>query len=180
MRISWEEYFMLIAKLVSTRSTCLKRQVGAVIVRDKRILTTGYNGQLPGQRHCKEPGFVRCNKDFWDDHRFCRAIHAEANAIIQAAKMGISLEGAELYTTLKPCPDCIKLIASVGINTVYYEMDYYYDNPDLWRFWKVESDLKFVKLKVSDKALNLAKSALEPYTSKKEVGNDCQGIDRKA
>jgi len=196
MRIPWDEYFMLIAKLVSTRSTCLKRRVGAVIVRDKRILATGYNGQLPGQVHCGEHPCDRCKfeyecshhnvrpvpcdldrfgnkpvkcwKDAKNDRRFCRAVHAEANAILQAAKMGISLEGAELYCTLKPCPDCIKLIAQVGIERVYYELDYYHDDPDLWRFWEAESGLEFIELKVSDEALAMAKSVLEPNTSRKE------------
>ena len=173
MRISWEEYFMLIAKLVSTRSTCLKRKVGAVIVRDKRILTTGYNGQIPGQRHCNEPDFQLCYKEYWNDRRFCRAIHAEANAVIQAAKMGISLEGAELYSTLMPCPECVKLIASVGIKRVYYELDYHYDPPNAWYYCEPESGIDFIKLEVSDEALSIAKSALDPYTSKKEVKNDC-------
>lgn len=178
MRIPWDEYFMLIAKLVSIRSTCLKRRVGAVIVRDKRILTTGYNGQLPRQRHCGDVLFYRktptsfkanCSKEIYNDRCYCRAVHAEANAILQAAKMGISLEGAVLYCTLKPCPDCIKLIGSVGIKRVYYEMDYYHDDPDLWRFWRSEAkDVEFVELKISEKALALAKSVLEPNTSRKE------------
>lgn len=172
MRIPWDDYFMLIAKLVSTRSTCLKRRVGAVIVRDKRILATGYNGQLPGEHHCNEPdpssgAPPMCEKEIQGDRRYCRAVHAEANAILQAAKQGISLEGADLYCTLKPCPDCIKLIASVGIETVYYETDYYHDDPELWQFWKIESGLEFVELKVSDEALALAQEVLNPWTSAK-------------
>ena len=193
MRIPWDDYFMLIAKLVSTRSTCLKRRVGAVIVKDKRILATGYNGQLPEVPHCGEHPCDKCPSDYicsdydlqyiscafhvfgdrpipcWKEQkgnrRYCRAIHAEANAILQAAKMGISLKGTVLYCTLKPCSDCIKMIASVGIKRVYYELDYYHDDPDLWRFWEAESGLEFVELKVSDEALALAQEALNPWTS---------------
>ena len=151
-------------------------------------MATGYNGQLPGQIHCGDnedcavcdsptcnlDGFCRydftsCTKDERQDRRYCRAVHAEANAILQAAKMGISLEGASLYCTLKPCPDCIKMIASAGIEIVYYEMDYYHDDPDLWRFWEAESGLEFVELKVSEEALALAREALGPETSRREV-----------
>lgn len=180
-RILQDEYFMLIAKLVSLRSTCLKRRVGAVIVKDKRILTTGYNGQLPGQTNCRKVTFYKktptsfkigCSKEIYGDYRYCRAVHAEANAILQAAKMGISLNGAVLYCTLKPCPECIKMITSVGIKRVYYELDYYHNDPDLWQFWEDESGLEFVELKVSEEALALAKSVLEPNTSQKEISKE--------
>jgi len=192
MRIPWDEYFMMIARLVSTRSTCLRRQVGAVIVRGKRILATGYNGQLPGLWHCSEetqcyygcptreceesracpyvPAYrekfrkVGCCKQVKGDARYCRAVHAEANAICQAAAMGIPLNGAVIYSTTKPCPECIKLIASVGIKRVYYEEDYYQDDPELWRFWASEAGktgIDFVRLVVTPEALKLARAVLE-------------------
>ena len=113
-RVGWHTYFMNIAKQAATRSTCDRKHVGAVIVRDKTILSTGYNGSIRGMPHCDDVGHLMDN-----DH--CVAtVHAEANAIIQAAKNGVRIEGAELYTTASPCWDCFKLIANAGIRTVYY------------------------------------------------------------
>ena len=105
MRKSWDEYFMEIAEIVKTRSTCLRRQVGAVIVKDNRIITTGYNGAPSGLKHCTEIGGcerARLNIPSGQRHELCRALHAEQNAIIQAAKIGVSTEGATIYITLQP------------------------------------------------------------------------------
>ena len=168
MRIPWDEYFMLIAKLVSTRSTCLKRRVGAVIVKDKRILATGYNGQLSGLEHCDDAG--ECFKDFHENPAFCRAVHAEANAILQSAKQGISLKGADLYCTLKPCADCLKMIASVGIRRVLYEMPYYIEEPELDRFWHQEAREAGVEIRQhvpGHTSIVHAQEALNPWTSAK-------------
>lgn len=113
-RVDWHTYFMNIAQQAATRSTCDRKHVGAVIVRDRTILSTGYNGSIRGMPHCDDVGHLLEN-----DH--CVAtVHAEANAIIHAAKNGVRIEGAELYTTASPCWSCFKLIANAGIRTIYY------------------------------------------------------------
>lgn len=113
-RKDWHEYFMDIAKMVSTRSTCDRKHIGAVIVKERTILSTGYNGSIRGRPHCSEIG---C--DMENGH--CVAtIHAEANAIIQAAKNGVAINEAEIYTTASPCWNCFKLIANSGIRKIYY------------------------------------------------------------
>ena len=123
-RVDWHTYFMNIARQVATRSTCDRKHVGAVIVRDKTILSTGYNGSIRGLPHCDEVGH-----DIEDDH--CVAtIHAEANAILQAAKNGVMIEGAELYTTASPCWGCFKLIANAGIRKIFYG-EFYRDRKSL-------------------------------------------------
>ena len=113
-RVDWHTYFMNIARQVATRSTCDRKHVGAVVVRDRTILSTGYNGSIRGMPHCDEVGH-----DLEAGH--CVAtIHAEANAIIQAARNGVAIGGAELYTTASPCWPCFKLIANAGLSRVYY------------------------------------------------------------
>ncbi len=126
MRPSWDEYFMGIARLVSTRSTCLRRQVGAVIVRDRRILTTGYNGPPRGIVHCDVVGCLREQMGVPSGQRLdiCRALHAEQNAIIQAALHGVSTEGAMIYVTHQPCFTCAKMIINAGIVRVVYGEGY--------------------------------------------------------
>ncbi|MGQ9541775.1 MAG: deoxycytidylate deaminase [Armatimonadota bacterium] len=117
-RPSWDEYFMRIAKEVATRATCPRRSVGAVIVLDRRILTTGYNGAPHGLAHCTEVG---CK--IVDGH--CqRALHAEQNAILQAALNGVSTRGATMYVTCQPCNACAKMIINAGIMRVVFEGDY--------------------------------------------------------
>ena len=117
-RPSWDEYFMQITHLVASRATCLRRKVGAILVRDKRILTTGYNGPPAGLPHCDELG--GCLRDklgvaSGERHELSRAVHAEQNAIIQAAVHGISIEGATLYATNQPCSLCTKMLVNAGI-----------------------------------------------------------------
>ena len=119
-RVSWKDYFMNIAREVATRSTCDRKHVGAVIVREKTILSTGYNGSIKGLPHCDEVG---C--EMVDGH-CVRTTHAEANAIVQAAKNGIQINQSEIYVTASPCYDCFKLIANAGINVIYYD-DFYRD-----------------------------------------------------
>ena len=121
-RPSWDHYFMEITKLVATRSTCIRRQVGAIIVKDKKILTTGYNGSPSGYDHCLDVGCLRIklNVPSGTRHELCRAIHAEQNAIVQAATSGISIQGGTLYCTTHPCSLCIKMIANAGIKRIYY------------------------------------------------------------
>jgi dCMP deaminase len=113
-RVSWERYFMNLAIQAATRSTCPRKSVGAVIVRDKTVLSTGYNGSLRGAPHCTEVGCLMEN-----DHCI-RTVHAEANALVQAAHNGVRLEGAEIYVTASPCFNCFKLIVNAGIRRVCY------------------------------------------------------------
>jgi len=120
-RPSWDEYFMRIAMLAATRSTCLRRQVGAVIVKDKRVLATGYNGSPAGLKHCLDIGCLREELGIpsGERHELCRAIHAEQNAIVQAATSGTSIEGATLYCTTSPCVLCAKVLINSGIKEIY-------------------------------------------------------------
>ncbi len=113
-RVSWDRYFMNLAVQAATRSTCPRKSVGAIIVRSKAVLATGYNGSLRGLRHCTEIGCLMEN-----DH-CVRTVHAEANAILQAARHGVSIDGADIYVTASPCWDCFKLIANAGIGRVLY------------------------------------------------------------
>ena len=113
-RSSWDQYFMDIARVVSSRSTCERKFVGAVIVRDRTILSTGYNGSIRGMPHCSEEGHMMEN-----DH--CVAtIHAEANALIQAAKNGVMIDGGTVYVTASPCWNCFKQIANAGVRRIVY------------------------------------------------------------
>jgi len=117
MRPSWDQYFIDITKQVATRSTCLRRHVGAVIVKDKRILTTGYNGPPTGLPHCEETGCLRDQLGIPSGERqeLCRGLHAEQNAIIQAARYGIPVAGSTIYVTHQPCITCAKMIINAGI-----------------------------------------------------------------
>ncbi len=113
-RADWDTYFMSIAREVATRSTCDRKWVGAVIVRDKTILSTGYNGSIRGLAHCDDDGHMM-------ENGHCIAtVHAEANAVVQAARNGVRIEGAEIYVTASPCWNCFKLLANGGIRKVYF------------------------------------------------------------
>lgn len=127
MRVTWDEYFMEIAEIVKTRSTCLRRQVGAVIVKDNRIITTGYNGAPSGLKHCSDLGICerqRLGIPSGERHELCRALHAEQNAIIQAAKLGISTEGSTIYVTVQPCVICAKMLINAGILRIVHKGGY--------------------------------------------------------
>jgi dCMP deaminase len=123
-RPSWDSYFLSIAQLVASRSTCLRRQVGAILVTDKRILTTGYNGAPAGTPHCSEipSGCLREFRKIPSGERqeLCRGLHAEQNAIIQAAAFGVSLKGSELYCTHQPCITCAKMLINAGVKRVVF------------------------------------------------------------
>ncbi len=125
-RPSWDDYFMKIAHVVASRSTCLRRQVGAVLVRDKRILTTGYNGAPSGLKHCEEVGCLREKLKIPSGERqeLCRGLHAEMNALLQAAIYSVPVSGATLYCTTSPCALCAKMLINVGIKRIYAEGDY--------------------------------------------------------
>jgi dCMP deaminase len=125
-RISWDEYFMQIARLVSQRSTCLRRQVGAVIVKDKRMLATGYNGAPSGLAHCLDIGCLRrkLNIPSGERHELCRGLHAEQNAIIQASLYGISVKDSTFYVTNQPCIICAKMLINAGIKEIVISEGY--------------------------------------------------------
>lgn len=125
-RPDWDEYFMDIAALVARRSTCLRRSVGAVLVRDRRILATGYNGAPSGLRHCLEVGCMRAQMNIpsGERHELCRGLHAEQNAIIQAALHGVSVKGSSLYCTNHPCIICAKMIINAGIIRIHFREGY--------------------------------------------------------
>ncbi len=127
MRAGWDEYFMQIAEIVKTRSTCLRRQVGALIVKDNRIITTGYNGAPSRLKECTEIGVCKREElhiPSGQRHELCRALHAEQNAIIQAANLGISTKGATMYVTLQPCVICAKMAVNAGIVKIVYKGEY--------------------------------------------------------
>ena len=126
-RPSWDEYFMQMAELTAQRSTCLRRQVGAIIVKEKHIIATGYNGAPKGLPHCEElGGCLRENLEIpsGERHELCRALHAEQNAIIQAATLGQSIEGATIYITHQPCIICAKMIINAGISRIVIRRGY--------------------------------------------------------
>ena len=125
-RPSWDEYFMDITKRVATRSTCLRRAVGAILVHDKRIIASGYNGGPSGLAHCLDIGCLREKLGIpsGQQHELCRGIHAEQNAIIQAARYGVSIDGAVLYCTTQPCTQCTKMLINAGITEIVYAEGY--------------------------------------------------------
>ena len=119
-----DEYFMEIAIVVAKRSTCLRNQVGALFVKNKRILTTGYNGAPAGLDHCDVVGCAREGVQSGTRHELCRAVHAEQNAIIQAARYGINITGASIYITTQPCVVCAKMLINAGIEEIVYQNPY--------------------------------------------------------
>ncbi len=149
MRPSWDEYFMRLAYLVSTRATCTRRKVGAVIVKDKRVLATGYNGPPKGLAHCDITGCIReeLNVPSGQRHELCRGLHAEQNAIIQAAVHGVSIKGATIYVTNHPCVVCSKMIINAEMAEIVYAEGY----PDeLAELILLESGIKVRKYELKD------------------------------
>ena len=145
-RPSYDEYFMEMAHVVSKRSTCLRRKVGALLVKDKHILSTGYNGAPKGLAHCSEVGCIRKDQDIpsGQRHELCRGLHAEQNAIIQASVFGVSITGSVLYCTNTPCIVCAKMLINAGVQEIIYSGDY----PDeLASKILSESNIKITKFK---------------------------------
>ena len=145
-RISWDEYFMQMAELTSQRSTCLRRHVGAVIVQNKHVIATGYNGAPRGLKHCAEIGGClreELNVPSGERHELCRALHSEQNAIIQAAVLGQSVDGGSIYITHQPCAICSKMIINAGISRIVVREGY---PDDLARDILDEAGLKVVTL----------------------------------
>lgn len=134
VRPSWDEYFMDIARVVARRATCPRKRLAAVIVKDKRILATGYNGSPPGQPHCDDVGCKTVpthvmieGRDIVKEH-CVRTLHAEQNALLQCAKNGVSTEGATIYQTINPCYLCSKMLVTAGIRRVVYTGEYFHDD----------------------------------------------------
>jgi dCMP deaminase len=190
MRPSWDEYFMLIAKLVSTRSTCNSRPTGAVLVKDRQILATGYNGSMPGAPHCIDEimpdGSPYCHRRAIgiadvDKYNYCRASHAEANAIAQAARYGVAIKGASLYVTLQPCFVCLKLLATAQITRVYYELAYKSKDAARDSFWETavqEAGLNvFQQLTISAGALDYIVPSLREVTSKRRLAATAAALE---
>ncbi len=170
-RPTWDEYFLLLAKLVSARSTCNSRKIGAVIVRKNRILATGYNGAVHGAPHCTDRGPDYCLRrsigaSDADKYNYCISSHAEVNAIDQAARFGISLEGASLYCTLEPCNWCFKQLIQAGIEEVYYEEPYESLNKEFDLYWRqiMQSEggfRVFKQIRISDESLQFVLEVLQ-------------------
>lgn len=126
MRPSWDDYFMEITEVAASRSTCLRRSVGAIIVKDKRIIASGYNGAPSGLPHCSEAGCLRekLSVPSGERHELCRGLHAEQNAIIQSAVHGVSLAGGTLYSTTQPCSLCSKMLINAQIKKIVFQGSY--------------------------------------------------------
>ena len=158
-RPTWNEYFMILAKMAATRSTCLSRPTGAVIIKNKQVLSTGYNGSMPGIAHCTDDGVCyRRGSGASDAGKYdnCRSAHAEANALAQAAKNGTNVDGASIYVTLYPCYVCTKLMVQAGIKKVYYEYEYKSVDSKRDKLWEEalkQTGLEIEKVELSDDAL---------------------------
>jgi dCMP deaminase len=176
-RPSWHEYFLLAAKLVSVRSTCNSRKIGAVIVKNNRILATGYNGAVHGGPHCIDRGPDFCLRRTIGAHdaekyNYCLSSHAEVNAINQAARFGTSLEGAVLYCTLEPCNWCFKQLIQAGIKEIYFEEPYDSKNKDFDLWWRKimeshEGILVFQQISASGEALDMVIEVLKGSSRRK-------------
>ncbi len=137
-RLPWDKYFMSIAQVVASRSTCDRKHVGAVIVRDKTILSTGYNGSIRGLPHCDEVGHLM------EGGHCVATIHAEANALVQAARNGVNISGATITITASPCWNCFKLIANAGIRAIHYG-EFYRDDRIFEMAEKLQIELRQVE-----------------------------------
>lgn len=167
-RPTWDEYFLMLAKLAATRSTCLAFPVGAVIVKNKQVLATGYNGSPAGSAHCTEQGYCYPGLSSCDASKEMpsRAVHAEANALAQAAKHGIATTDASIYVTLEPCLSCLKLIISAGIHEVFYETSFNSGGSILVRDSFIDEGLVTLKkIQLSEETANRAASFLLKPTS---------------
>ncbi len=177
-RPSWDAYFMALAKLAASRSTCLSRPTGCVIIRDKQVLSTGYNGSMPGVAHCLDEGICyRRSIDAPDagKYDFCRSVHAEANAVALAAKTGISLDNSIAYMTLFPCYVCTKLLVRAGIKEIIYEMDYQSKNALRDQHWQEvfkEAQIKIREFDLTSSEKNFFSAFIQNETSKRRMESE--------
>jgi len=177
-RPSWDAYFMALAKLAASRSTCLSRPTGCVIVRDKQVLSTGYNGSMPKAPHCIDEGeCYRRSIKAPDDGKydFCRSIHAEANAVALAAKEGVELEDSTAYLTLFPCYTCTKLLVRAGVKEIVYEMGYNSANVERDKHWKEATKgvgMKTREVKLNKEEEKFFHSFIESETSKRRLKSE--------
>ena len=177
-RIGWDEYFLLLSKLAACRSTCLSRPTGAVLVKNRQVLATGYNGSVPGGKHCIDDGACyrrRVGARDAEKLSWCRASHAEANAIAQAARAGIAIDGATLYTTLSPCFTCVKLIASAGVKRIVFEHLYESADAERDKHWSealAEAGIKAEQLAVSEESAATALEFLRGETSRRRLKSE--------
>lgn len=176
-RPDWDEYFMLLAKLAATRSTCYSRPVGVAIAKEKRLLATGYNGAVPGTWHC-----IDKHECYWrqeenqvegvEPRELSRAVHAEVNAVAAAARAGISIDGASAYCTLSPCINCFKILISAGIKSVFFEHIYDFNNAGGDKFLidyyqQYAEQVTVRQLAVSENSVKIALQFLNTVTSKR-------------
>lgn len=159
-RPDWDSYFIEIARIVARRATCLRRQMGALLVKDRRILSTGYNGAPAGLPHCEETGCLReaLGIPSGERHELCRALHAEQNAIIQAALHGVAVQGATLYCTHQPCNVCAKMLINAGVKRVVIMNDY--PDPMAADFFS-QAGVEVVRLSSSSKSPLAPESEIE-------------------
>jgi len=180
MRIEWNSYFMIMAKMASLRSSCNSRPSGAVIVNsENRILSTGFTGTVPGREQCSDKGSDFCYRRSVggpedDKYNICPSIHAEQNAIIQAAKSGISIDGTVMYCTLSPCYVCLKMIAGAGIYKVYYELSYESKDHDRDALWRNTKKVGVVseQLLLSDEEVEIARQKMLGFTSQRRMKSE--------
>jgi dCMP deaminase len=175
-RPSWKEYFLAIAKIISTRSTCSSRPVGCIIVKDNRILVSGYNGPPPGAPHCSDRnknGQIFCMRRAENvpdsmKHELCPSTHAEENALSLAERLGINVAGASIYTTLAPCIRCIGSLQEHGLKNVYYELEYRSVDLQRDRIWEktaCEHFDTYEQVSISQQSLSKLVGALIGVTS---------------
>jgi dCMP deaminase len=172
-RPTWDEYFMMLAKVTATRSTCLAFPVGAVIVKDRQVLATGYNGSPSGSAHCTTLGYCYPELSACNASKILpsRSVHAEANAIAQAAKHGISTSGGSIYVTLEPCLTCLKLVISAGIREVFYETTFNTgDNVKVRDLFLQDGLVKLTPIQVSEATAHRATAFLLNPTSVESSG----------
>ncbi|MFZ1289393.1 MAG: deaminase [Melioribacteraceae bacterium] len=160
LRPSWDEYFLKLAMLVSERATCPRMHCGCVLVREKRILSTGYNGSIPGDSHCEDDGCMIV------DNHCVRTIHAEMNAIIQCSIHGVSTHGASAYITNMPCTNCSKALIAAGIKEIVIFSDYHDTKAE--EFFKI-AKVKIRRLEIPNNSINYD---LKNYSSAKEIKKD--------
>ncbi len=176
-RIPWDQYFMIMAKIAALRSTCNSRPGGAVVVKDNRILSTGYVGSVKNAPQCTDFGSEYCyrrtlNVPDSDKYNYCRSVHAEANAINYASKYGISVQGGIMYCTLQPCIVCVKNLASSGIIGVTYELPYSSNDvkrDQLWKSKLLEYNILHNQLKIDNKWFKISLDCLKYATSKRRL-----------